>query len=254
MSSTTIGILVSAFVFAGAIAGMLMYRIVPAGHQTTDTRDIIRLAIGMISILASLILGLLTASAKQTYDNADTQLRAYAANIIILDAALRGYGPAADPARAALRDYTQRAVHNTWPDDAAAPPAPLEDKAAGDLLETVMHLSMELQPSNEDQRTYRGQAIGLASDLVKARWTLLVNEAGTINPILLIIMVIWIAMIFLSFGLFAPRNATIVIAFAICSVSIGTSIFLILEMDTPFDGVIMVSGTSMKNALDHLKP
>jgi hypothetical protein len=233
---------------------MLAYRLLPEEHRTTDTRDIIRLAIGMISILASLILGLLTASAKQTYDSADTQLRAYAADIIILDETLRDYGPQADPVRAMLRDYTQRAVRNTWPDPSAGPPGPLEDAAAGDRLEAVMHMTTALQAATADQRMFRAQAIGLADSLLRARWTLLVNQSGTINPILLVIMVIWITMIFLSFGMFAPRNATIVIAFAICSVSIGTSIFLILEMDTPFDGVIMVSGNAMRSALAHLTP
>jgi hypothetical protein len=39
----------------------------------------------------------------------------------------------------------------------------------------------------------------------------------------------------------------------VCSLSIGASIFLILEMDTPFNGIIMVSGEPMTSALDHLR-
>ncbi len=98
----------------------------------------------------------------------------------------------------------------------------------------------------------RTQAMTLANQLVRARWTLLVNQSGALSPVLLVIMVVWIATIFMSFGLFAPHNATVVIAFFICSLSIGTSIFLIREMDSPFDGVIMVSGRAMQSAVEHL--
>ncbi len=247
-----VGLLVSGCVFLGGIAGMLMYRLLPAEHQTTETRDNIRLAIGMISILASLVLGLLTASAKQTFDRADQELRGFAADIIILDQVLRTYGPEADAARAVLRAYTDRAVATTWSKQAVNTPTSLEDPVAGEQLETAMSLVVALKPTTEDQRMMRGQAITVANQLVRGRWTLLVNQSGALSPILLGIMVVWIATIFMSFGLFAPHNATVVIAFFICSLSIGTSIFLIREMDSPFDGVIMVSGKAMQSAAAHL--
>jgi hypothetical protein len=252
MSDWTVGVLVSACVFAGGIAGMLLYRLLPAEHQSTETRDNIRLAIGMISILASLVLGLLTASAKQTFDRADQELRGFAADLIILNQTLRDYGPETAEARATLRQYTDRAVKTTWSDQATDAPNSLEDPVAGQKLQAVEHMVIALKPTSEDQHMLRGQALTLANQLVRARWTLLVNQSGALSPILLVIMVIWISMIFTSFGLFAPHNATVVIAFFICSLSIGTSIFLIREMDSPFDGVIMVSGDAMRSAAAHM--
>jgi hypothetical protein len=252
MSDWVVGLLVSVCVFAGGIAGMLLYRLLPAEHQSTETRDNIRLAIGMISILASLVLGLLTASAKQTFDRADQELRGFAADLIILNQTLRDYGPETADARATLRQYTERAVETTWSDHATDVPNSLEDPVAGQQLESVLHQVVALKPTTEDQHMLRGQALTLANQLVRARWTLLVNQSGALSPILLVIMVIWIAMIFTSFGLFAPHNATVVIAFFICSLSIGTSIFLIREMDSPFDGVIMVSGNAMRSAAAHM--
>jgi hypothetical protein len=276
MSDWTVGVLVSACVFAGGIAGMLLYRLLPAEHQSTETRDNIRLAIGMISILASLVLGLLTASAKQTFDRADQELRGFAADLIILNQTLRDYGPETAEARATLRQYTDRAVKTTWSDQATDAPNSLEDPVAGQKLQAVEHMVIALKPTSEDQHMLRGQALTLANQLVRARWTLLVNQSGANSPklvkiieiqitmitsriglsapspILLVIMVIWISMIFTSFGLFAPHNATVVIAFFICSLSIGTSIFLIREMDSPFDGVIMVSGDAMRSAAAHM--
>jgi hypothetical protein len=253
MHDTITAVLVTLCVFIGGVAGLLLYPRLPDHHRTTETRDVVRLAIGMISVLASLVLGLLTASAKRTFDTVDGDLRAYASNLIMLDRTLRDYGAAADPIRAALREYTERAVNTTWPDLMPIEQQQLEDPHAGALLDSVVKSIGALSPVGDDQRMLRSQAMTTASQLVHTRWDLLLGQNGTISPIMLGIMVAWITVIFMSFGLFAPRNGTVLVALMICSMSIGTSIFLILEMDTPFDGVIMVSGNAMKSALDHLK-
>lgn len=253
MDDLIIAGLVALCLFVGGVAGLLVYPRLPSHHQTTETRDVVRLAIGMISVLASLVLGLLTASAKHTYDGVDGDLRVYAANLIMLDRTLRDFGPTADPIRATLRNYTARAVSTTWPDLEPINQDQLEDPQAGALLDNVVKSIMALPATTDDQRALRSRATGLGNELVHMRWTLLMSQNGSISPVMLGIMVAWITVIFVSFGLFAPRNATVVAAFMVCSLSIGTSIFLILEMDTPFDGVIMVSGQAMKSALQHLQ-
>ena len=252
MNEIVIGLLVAACVFTGGVGGLLLCTLLPKHHLTTETRDTVRLGIGMISILASLVLGLLTASAKATFDSADQQLRSYAADLILLDETLRDYGTAADPIREMLRHYTAEALHTTWPDTAPAQEQPLENKQAGELLDHAMQAILTLTPRNDNERWLRNQALKIAARLIHTRWSLLVGQEGAINPVLLGIMVAWIFVIFASFGLFAPRNATVVAAFFLCSVSIGASIFLILEMDTPFSGVIMISGAPMQSALAHL--
>ncbi len=255
MDDTVIGLLVFLCVFAGGMVGLQFYRLLPAHHLTTETRDVVRLGIGMISILATLVLGLLTASAKATYDNTDRELRDYAADLILLDQTLRQLGAAAAPIRKELLGYTDMAVRTTWPDASQkqTQKAPLEDKNAGDLLAHTTQEILALKTTSEEQHWLRGQALAISARLIHTRWTMLINQEGSISPVLLVIMVAWITVIFASFGLNAPRNATVVAAFFVCSLSIGTSIFLILEMDTPFDGVIMISGAPMKNALAHLQ-
>ena len=252
MDSTVVGLLTFLAIFAGGMIGLQMYRLLPDQHLLPETRDIVRLAIGMISVLASLVLGLLTASAKSTFDSTDQKMRSYAADIILIDAELREYGPATDPIRKMLLDYTDRAVRTTWP-DTATEQQPLEDKNAGMLLDRMALAILLLTPANENQRWLREQALNLAEQMIHTRWAMLVSQEGSISPVLLVIMVVWITVIFGSFGLNAPRNATVVAAFLVCSMSIGTSIFLILEMDTPLSGVIMISGAPMKHALAHLQ-
>jgi hypothetical protein len=246
-----IGMLAFITIFAGGMAGLQLYRLLPEHHLTTETRDVVRLGIGMISILASLVLGLLTASAKSTFDDADRTMRSYTADIILLDGMLRNYGTEADTIRKMVLEYTERARRTTWGDQSGQ--GPLEDKNLGKLLYEAAQNILALVPVNDNQRWLRSQALDIASRLIHTRLSLLANQNGSISPVLLVLMVVWITMIFASFGLNAPRNATVVGAFLVCSLSIGASIFLILEMDTPFDGIIMVSGEPMMSALDHLR-
>lgn len=252
MNEITAGLLVAACVFAGSIVGLLLYPLLPKHHQTTETRDAIRLGIGMISILASLVLGLLTASAKGTFDNADQQIRAYSADLILLDHTLRDYGSDADGIRKMLLQYTDYAVRTTWPEDPSFKPEPLENKQEGELLDQSMHEILALKPITDEQRWLRNHALEIAATLVHTRWSMIVSQQGSVSPILIVIMVAWIFIIFVSFGMNAPRNATVAGAFLLCALAIGASIFLTLEMDTPFAGVIMISSGPMKSALTHL--
>lgn len=247
-----IGALVAACVFTGSAVGMWLNPLLPGRHRADDTRDAVRLGTGMISVLASLVLGLITASAKGTFDSADQQMRAYAADLILLDQTLRDYGHDGDSIRQMLLQYTDHAVRTTWPDDTVPPKEALENKSEGALLDRSMLAILGLVPATDEQRWLRQHALDVVARLIHTRWALLVGQEGAISPILLDVMVAWVCIIFVSFGLHAPRNATVVVAFMLCSLSIGASIFLILEMDTPFAGAIMISSAPMKNALAHL--
>jgi hypothetical protein len=247
-----IGLAVSLCVFAGAIGGMHLYRLLPRHHLSSESREVVRLSINMVSILAAVVLGLLIASAKGVFDRADLQIRSYSADLTILDQTLRRYGQEADPIRANLLRYTERAVRATWPDP-GVDSQPLEDKAAGELLNQIVDQVLDLAPQTPTQTWLRARAMDTSAKLIQTRWMVLINQAGSTNPVLLIILVGWITFAFATFGLNAPRNATVVAAFLASALSIGTSVYLILAIETPFDGTIMVSGDPMKSALDHIK-
>lgn len=252
MSTIAIGFIVSGCVFGGGMVALLLSPLLPDRHRSAEARDVVRLGIGVVSVLASLVLGLLTASADDAFHSVEEQLRSYAAELIQLDQLLRDYGTAADPIRKLLLRYTSEAYRTTWPEQGPAQSEPLESTGEGELLNRAMQGILSLTPANEAQHWLRGQALDVARRLIEQRWALLIGQHGTISPMLMSIMVIWVIIIFASFGLNAPRNTIVMLAFLLCAASIGTSVFLILELDTPFSGIIMVSGEPMKNALDHL--
>jgi hypothetical protein len=68
----------------------------------------------------------------------------------------------------------------------------------------------------------------------------------------LVVMVFWLAVIFASFGLFAPRNATVIATLFVCALSVSGAIFLILELDSPFSGLLQISDAPLRNAIAHL--
>jgi len=130
----------------------------------------------------------------------------------------------------------------------------VENREAGQTLEHVREAIRALTPVDAGQRWLQDQALQINVSLLRQRWLLIEQNGPSVQPVVIIILVSWITLIFASFGLNAPRNGTVVVAFLVCSLAIGGSIFLILEMDNPFTGVLKIPGEPMVSALAHMEP
>lgn len=257
MNSILTGIGVAACVFLGGLCGLFLHGFLPESHRTKETQDVVRLGIGMLSILASLVLGLLIATAKQSYDTTDQELRRYCAELLLLNETLRDYGVDAAVPRNLLRQHTDRVLLDIWPREAARrndPPVRIEDRRASVLLEHVRETIRALSPVDAGQKWLQDQALQISSSLLQQRLLLIEQEGATVQPIILLILVSWVSFIFASFGMNAPRNATVIGAFLVCSLAIGGSVFLILEMDNPLSGVMKISSAPMEKALNEMTP
>ena len=250
MNAITISLIVVACVFAGGLAGLAVHLVLPASHRSKDTQEVVRLATGMLSVLASLVLGLLIATAKTTHDTTDRDMRAYAADLILLDETLRDFGADAATVRTALRRYTQQALEDSWPRDGGD--VLLENRHAGAMLEQLRERIRGLHAGDEGQAWLVKQALDISTSLLQQRWRFIEQTGPSVQPITLAVLVSWIVVIFASFGLNAPRNATVMAAFLVCAVAIGGSVFLILEMDQPMQGLLKISAGPMRNALAHM--
>ena len=250
MSSILVSLFVALAIFSGGMAGMYLHRVLPAHHLTRETQDVVRLCIGMISVLSSLVLGLLIATAKGSYDTTDQAVRHYAAELALLNETLRDYGGDASAPRDMLRKYTETLLNDIWPK--AGGPSHVSDEQTGILMEHVREQVRALKPSDDGQKWLRDQALSINIDLLRERWLLIGQQDRNVSPIVLVVLVTWICVIFASFGLNAPRNATVAVAFLICALAIGGSIFLILEMDRPLDGVMQISSAPIRNVLTRM--
>jgi len=252
MSALLTAVIVLACVFGGALLGMLLRGLLPAPHLSDESKDVVRLGTGLVATMAALVLGLLVASAKGSYDTQRNGLDEIAANVTLLDTVLAQYGPQAGEARASLRRLIAGGITRLWPADASQEPtlAAAETTAGGKLLRAEV---LALAPANDMQRALQSQALQIGGELARTRLLLVAqHEGANISGVFLVILTFWLVVLFASFGLYAPRNATVFAALLISALSVSGAIFLILELDQPFEGLIQISSAPLRDAFTHL--
>jgi Protein of unknown function (DUF4239) len=250
MSPIAIGSIVFACLSASMVLGMLLHSRVPVDHLNADSKDVVKLAMGLIATMAALVLGLLTASAKGSFDTWNNELKQSAAKIILLDRTLAHYGPETKNTRDVLRRVIAFRIAQTWPEESSRNGT--LDSSMTPAVESIEDQIRALAPQNDTQRALQSKALQITGDLLGTRW-LLLAQAGNSTPLLfLVVLTFWLSALFASFGLFAPRNATVVAALLFCALSVAGSTFLILEMDRPLEGLLKISSAPLRYALAHL--
>jgi hypothetical protein len=249
MNSIVIRLAVFACTFGGALLGMFLRAVLPEHHLSADSKDTVRLGMGMVATMAALVLGLLVASAKNFYDVQSNELTQMSANVILLDRVLAHYGSETKEARDLLRGAVARTLDLIWRQDRHQP-SQMEPTAAGG--EILYDKIQALSPQNDSQHALQAQASSMAIDLGKLRWLMFEQGSTSISITLLAVLVFWLAIVFTSFGLFAPPNLTVIATLLLCALSVSGAIFLILEMYTPFQGLMQISSAPLRNALGHL--
>jgi hypothetical protein len=233
-------------VFGGAMLGMALRTILPEQQLNSDSKDVIKLGMGLIATMSALVLALLTNSAKSSYDAQRNEVTQAAANIILVDRVLAHYGPETKEARDLLKLSVAAMIDRIWPDDSVAEAKLGPTTARGELFFDKIQ---ELTPKTDVQRSLQAQALKTSIDVGQARLLLFEQSGRSIPMPFLVLLIFWVTVIFLSFGLFAPRNATVVVTLFLCALSVSGAIFLIMELDRPFGGLIQVSSAPLRNAL-----
>jgi hypothetical protein len=239
-----------AIILGGVLAGVLMRKALPDEHLADDAKDVIRLGTGLIGTIAALVLGLLIASAKTSYDNQNSQVQHLTADVVLIDQLLRQYGPEARPIRGLLRRGIDPLVEQIW-QEGGTTDAPF---AASALGEAAFAMIGELAPKTEVQRSLKARAIQVSTDLAQARLALFVQTGSSVPKPFLAVLVFWLAIIFASFSLFARLNLTLVLALLVFAISASAALFLILELGQPFTGLMRISDAPLRNALAPLEP
>jgi hypothetical protein len=233
MGPFAVGSIVFASLFGGAIVGMAFATALPSHHLNSDSRDAIKLATAIVATLTALAIGLLVASAKTSFDAADTQLRNSVARTVLLDRVMAHYGPEMREARAQLRQFLETSLRQVWGHGGTGstnPNAVSDDPG----IEPVQDKLRAMAPQTEAQRWLLSRALQISGEIAETHWLMFErSEAGFPWPFLTI-LVFWLVMLFVSFGLLAPRNATVLCIMFFCSLSVASAVFLIVDMDTPF--------------------
>ncbi len=251
MSAALIGLIAFALVFGGTLLGILLRKVLPEEHLSPDARDAIKVAMAMIATLTALVLGLLTAAANGGLSEKQTEVRAAAAQVVLLDRTLAEYGPETQEIRATLKAVLTARIREVWPHESTGDVV-IDRMTSGSSIEAVQKLVLSLAPKTDGQRWLQSNALQITNSIAAARWTLLEQAGTSIQWPFLAIVVFWLMIIFVSFGLFAPANLSVIVALCVAALSVAGSIFLILEMDQPYSGLIKVPSAAMRTALSEL--
>jgi hypothetical protein len=237
------------FLVGVALLGRRARRYLPQDHLSADSKDAVKLAMGLVATMTAILLGLLVSSAKGTYDTVRSEVSQMAAKVAFLDRVLTGYGPEAADARAAFRDVVADAVRRMWPEERGGSAQVAPNEHAGDALYfTVLRLS----PHDDSQRALKAQAETVMVDLAQLRSLLQAQALPSISRPLLMALVSWLVVIFFGFSVVAPPNATTTVALVASAFSVASAVFLILELDHPLGGLIRIPSEPMLNVLNHL--
>jgi hypothetical protein len=249
VTATTIAFLTFACTFGVALAATYLRDLLPPPHLARESQDVVRLGMGLVATMTALLLGLVTASAKSTFDENNATVRTAAVNFLSLDRDLARYGEDTRPTRDLLKRLLAVRIANTWPADGETqdPPALVPTVQAEEISNRILALTA----ADDSRRWLKNEALRLTEDVLKARWRVL-EGGGNIPRTFLIAVVFWLSATFASFGLYAPRNATVMTALCVAALSVAGAVFLIIELDAPFEGLIKVSGEPLRFALANM--
>jgi hypothetical protein len=245
LSALTIACIAFACMFGGALLGML-FRL-PERHLDPDSKDVVRLGMGLLATVSALVLGLLIASAQSTFQTQSNQIKQITANVVLFDNLLGRFGQRAQPTRIQLRRSVDVLIERIWREktSSASNTAPFEASADSLLFFDTLQ---ELAPQNDVERIFQTRVIQLGIDLAQTRILFAQTDSAIPMPFMAV-LISWITVIFASFGLFTRPNRLAITALGVCAFSTSAAIFLILELGHPFSGLMAISSAPLSNAL-----
>jgi Protein of unknown function (DUF4239) len=234
-----------------SIGGGLFLRYkLPDSHLSGDSKEVIRLATALIGTMAAVVVALLFASTRSTYEVTNSHVARLTAGVVELDQLLKEYGGQESlELRRALRSDVSAMISAIWRDDTPV---------SGQLLrpvtqeDTVLYKLRQLDPKTPLQSAVKARALTVSNDIEQTRLTLLSQPPDSLSRPFITVLVLWLCFIFASFSMSSKANPTLVVVLLICGFTASTAVYLILELGQPFDGLLQLSNSALRHALPPL--
>ena len=251
LSAPAVSVLAALLMLGCAGVGILLRRSLPHHHLNEHSKDVVRLGASLVATITALLLGLLITSAKTTYETQRSEVRQIASKLVLLDNQLKRYGPEAAAAREALRRALGPLISRIWGERAvhSEPGAPYQPSVEGDMVYQAIE---DLNPQNDVQRNLKFRALSTVAAVTEARVRLFEESEAAMPQVVIGIVILWLTLLFASFTLFSPINPTGAVVLTIIAVSASAAIFLVLELDQPFAGLLQISPVPLRDALGSL--
>ena len=246
MVPVTISLIVFAFVFGGSLFGIYLRAILPETQLTGESKDLLKLGMGLMATMTALVLGLQLGSAQSAFEAQERNLIEISAKLILLDRALAHYGPETKAVRDLLRKSVAEKLELIWPEHSTRHSQWQPTSSEGDQ---IYYSIQELSPGSDSQRAAKDQALSILFDIGQTRWLTFEQESNSASMPVLVVVTSWLTITFISFGLFAPRNAVAIFTLFVCATAVSGAIFLTLELYSPLNGLIRISSEPLRNAI-----
>jgi len=238
MSSTAAFLASFASILIGAAVGMVLRRALPADLLEGGSKEAIRLGAGFLSTLAALVIGLMIASAKNTYDNQNSNIRQLGTNAVLVDQMLTKYGADAKAARTLLREIIPSATARIWRENVSGNGSTF---VISETAERFYNAVEGLKPANAEQTSLKSRIIQLTTDMGRTRLLVFTQGEDAIPLPFFIVLVFWLVAIFASFSLFAEPGPIVIASTLVFALSVSSALFLIVDLSHPFQGLMQIS-------------
>lgn len=247
----------------GSAAGMHLQKWLREHHRSRDTIDSVRVILSIVVTFSALVLGLLVTSAKSDFDSRNELYKRYGISLISLHQQLEEFGPDAAAVRRMLRTYTAAVFALSWPDSprpSGTYPTQLHPIAPGSdeiieltaLLRQIDEGVHHLSATGSVQQSLLPEIREGVRQVRENRWTLVEHSNSRLSPVFLALLVLWLLIVFFTFGVVSSRNSLTMLAVLLCAFSAASSLYLTLDLDTSLGGFISVSNQPFKDALWHM--
>jgi hypothetical protein len=251
MTALTVSLLTFVCCCASAATGVFLHIKLPDHHLDSESKDVMKSVMGIIATMAALVLGLLIASSKNAFDTQSKEIQQLSANVVQLDRVLASYGPETREIRGMFKAGVISAHRMVWPENQSQP-ANLNPFVIQEETGVFYNSLQNLSPKTEMQRHAQEAALQLLPIIAQTRMLMFEQMRGTISWPLLEVLISWVTMLFLGFGMFARPHATIAVTLMIGALSVASAVFLIVELSQPYQGWMRVSDSSIQFAISHI--
>jgi hypothetical protein len=251
MDSLAIALILLGCAFAASVLGMRVRSSLPADLLDDASRDVVKLVMALVATMAALVLGLLVASANTAHDRQTERLREFSADIMLLDRTLALYGPDARAVRDGLRASARQTHDTVWSPDGVRPEN-LNSASVRFSVLAILRMAAALEPRTDAQRLLKARILDQADTVSRSRMQMFESRGGQIAWPFLAVLIFWVSILFLGYGLLAPFNATLAVTQLLGALSVAGALFMILELNEPYRGLLRISDAPLVSAIAEL--
>ncbi len=249
MQAIITSVIVFGCTFGSLLFGLFLRARLPDRDFIDKPPEVVKLGLALISLVAALLLSLQLSSAKASFDALSDELNQISGNVMLLDRTLARYGPEAQPLREMIKVTAGRALEGLWPSE----PKSHADVTVHLLPEMAVYDGFQtLSPKTETQQLLKTHAIETAFTISRKRFLIVAQQSKTVNFPMMVLLIFWLTIVFVSYGIFAPRKSGATVFLCVFAAALSGAVFLLFELYTPFSGVLRISDAALRTAIAQL--